>query len=433
VRRATSALLALVIGSVFLLVAAPTAAGQDDDDGPVLRIFGTLRAGDPVEGAVITVTDADDEEVEVVETDEEGAWEVNLPEPGRYTATLDVDTLPEGITLRDPERASVVKRVGTGSTPVPFVLQAEGDDDSPAASSSGRSLSDRIARAVVNGLKFGLIIAITSIGLSLIFGTTGLVNFAHGELVTFGAIAAWVVNLTGPRIHLVWATALAVAAGVLLGLLLERGLWRPLRARRTGQFQLLVISIGLALILRHIWLIWFGSASKRYAQYGVQRPYDLGPVSVTARDLIVMLLCVVALVGVALLLQRTRIGKAMRAVSDNVDLAESSGIDVKRVILVVWGLGAGLAALGGVLQALMTSVNYLNGTQLLLLMFAGVILGGLGTAYGAMVGGLVVGLATEVSTVWLNAELKYVWALAALIVVLLFRPQGILGARERVG
>jgi neutral amino acid transport system permease protein len=433
VRRTTSALLALVVGSVLLLVAAPTAAAQDDD-GPVLRIFGTLRAGDPVEGAVITVTDADDAEIEVVETDEEGAWEVDLPEPGRYTATLDVDSLPEGVTLRDPDRASVVKRVGTGSTPVPFVLQAEGDDDAPAASSSsGRSLSDRIARAVVNGLKFGLIIAITSIGLSLIFGTTGLVNFAHGELVTFGAVTAWVVNLTGPRIHLAWAAMLAVAAGVLLGLVLERGLWRPLRARRTGQFQLLVISIGLALILRHIWLIWFGSASKRYAQYGVQRPYDLGPVSVTPRDLVVMLLCVVALVGVALLLQRTRIGKAMRAVSDNVDLAESSGIDVKRVILVVWGLGAGLAALGGVLQALMTSVNYLNGTQLLLLMFAGVILGGLGTAYGAMVGGLVVGLATEVSTVWLNAELKYVWALAALIVVLLFRPQGILGARERVG
>ena len=123
----------------------------------------------------------------------------------------------------------------------------------------------------------------------------------------------------------------------------------------------------------------------------------------------------------------------MRAVSDNVDLAESSGIDVAKVILFVWILGGALAAFGGVLQAATTSVNYLMGFQLLLLMFAGVILGGLGTAYGAMVGSLVVGLTTEVSTVWLSAELKYVWALAVLIIVLLFKPEGILGAKQRIG
>jgi branched-chain amino acid transport system permease protein len=122
----------------------------------------------------------------------------------------------------------------------------------------------------------------------------------------------------------------------------------------------------------------------------------------------------------------------MRAVSDDVDLAESSGIDVRRVILFVWVMGAGLAGLGGVLQATVTTVNYLNGFQLLLLMFAAVILGGLGTAYGAMVGGIVVGLATEISTVWLSSELKFVWALAVLIAVLLVRPQGILGEKERV-
>jgi branched-chain amino acid transport system permease protein len=141
---------------------------------------------------------------------------------------------------------------------------------------------------------------------------------------------------------------------------------------------------------------------------------------------------VACLVGVALMLQKTRIGKAMRAVSDDIDLAESSGIDVRRVILFVWVMGAGLAGLGGVLQASATTVNYLNGFQLLLLMFAAVILGGLGTAYGAMVGGIVVGLATEISTVWLSSELKFVWALAVLIAVLLVRPQGILGEKERV-
>jgi branched-chain amino acid transport system permease protein len=123
----------------------------------------------------------------------------------------------------------------------------------------------------------------------------------------------------------------------------------------------------------------------------------------------------------------------MRAVSDNVDLAESSGIDVKRVVLIVWVLGGALAALGGVFQGSVVTVEYLMGFRLLLLMFAGVILGGLGTAYGAMVGSLIVGLVVEISTVFFGSELKIAWALVVLIVVLLIRPQGILGRAERVG
>lgn len=123
----------------------------------------------------------------------------------------------------------------------------------------------------------------------------------------------------------------------------------------------------------------------------------------------------------------------MRAVSDNVDLAESSGVDVERVVRLVWAVSVGLAAIGGVFLGLVTNVQYLMGFQLLLLMFAAVILGGLGSAYGAMVGGLVVGIVSEVSTVWLRVELKSVWALIVLIIVLLVRPQGILGIRERVG
>jgi branched-chain amino acid transport system permease protein len=206
-----------------------------------------------------------------------------------------------------------------------------------------------------------------------------------------------------------------------------------LRRRRTGSFQLIVISIGLSLATRQFLLIWFGSRSLRFSDYAIQSTVDIGPIAITPRDMIVMGLSVVTLLGVAAVLQRTRIGKAMRAVSDNPDLASSSGVNVERVILVVWSMGAGLAALGGIFQAAVTNVNYLMGFQLLLLMFAGVVLGGLGTAYGAVVGSLVVGLATEVSTVWFSSELKFVWALAVLIVVLLVRPQGLLGTRERVG
>jgi branched-chain amino acid transport system permease protein len=136
---------------------------------------------------------------------------------------------------------------------------------------------------------------------------------------------------------------------------------------------------------------------------------------------------------VALFLQRTRMGKATRAVSDNRDLAESSGINVNRVITFVWAAGAGLAALGGILQGLSEQVSWQMGFQLLLLMFAGVTLGGLGTAYGALVGSMVVGVVMELSTLWIPSEFKTVTALAILIVILLVRPQGILGHAERIG
>jgi branched-chain amino acid transport system permease protein len=132
-------------------------------------------------------------------------------------------------------------------------------------------------------------------------------------------------------------------------------------------------------------------------------------------------------------LTRTRIGKAIRAVADNPDLARSSGIDVDRVILVVWGAGAALATLGGVFFGMSDLVDWAFGFKLLLLMFAGVTLGGLGTAFGAFVGSLLVGIIIQVSTLWISPELKNVSALALLILILVVRPQGIFGRRERIG
>jgi neutral amino acid transport system permease protein len=288
----------------------------------------------------------------------------------------------------------------------------------------------------LSGLRFGLIIAISAIGLSLIFGTTGLVNFAHGELVTLGAVLAWFMNAppdTGFGLQLIIAAVIATVLSMGAGAAIELGLWRPLRRRRTGLIQMLVISIGLALLLRNVIQIWYGGSSRPYFDYTIQRAIELGPLRITPRDLTVMLLATLALVTLATMLQRTRIGKAMRAVSDNRDLAESSGIDVQRVILVIWIIGGGLAGFGGVLYGLAENVSYLMGFRLLLLMFAGIILGGLGTAYGAMFGSIVVGLVTEWSTLWFSTELKYVWALFVLILILLVRPQGLLGRRERIG
>ncbi|MDQ3353386.1 MAG: branched-chain amino acid ABC transporter permease, partial [Actinomycetota bacterium] len=159
----------------------------------------------------------------------------------------------------------------------------------------------------------------------------------------------------------------------------------------------------------------------------------LGPVAIAPKDIFSIILSLAVLAAVGLALLRTKAGKAMRAVADNPDLAASSGIDVERVILLVWFFGGGLAALGGVLLGLTEQVSWQMGVQLLLLMFAGVILGGLGTAFGALVGSFVVGVFIQLSTLVVAPELKNVGALAILILILLVRPQGLLGQPERLG
>lgn len=452
-RRAVAVVL---LALATLLVTTSVASAQETEPSAPPEggagVRGTLNVDDvPVAGVRIEVTGPDGTVVGEATSAEDGTWSVVVPSPGTYVVTLDEATLPEGVSLRAPDRNPAAPTVQPGRARNVLFGLVRGapppedgpDSSSPAATSPGSSSTgggraspsffDRFVDRAVDGIVFGLILAVAAVGLSLIFGTTKLVNFAHGEMVTFGAVVAWFVSSRGPRLPILAASVVAVAAGALLGLLMEGGLWRPMRARRAGTFQLMVISIGLAIVLRQVMLIWFGAGPRPYRQFTNQSRLDLGPVDITPRSLVIAVVCLVILLGVGLMLQRTRIGKALRAVSDNPDLSASSGINVERVILFVWALGGGLAAAGGIMQGLATRVEYLMGFQLLLLMFAGVVLGGLGTAYGAMVGSVVVGLATELSTLWIAPELKYVAALLTLIVILMIKPEGLLGRKERVG
>ena len=436
------ATLALALG-VLLAPAAADAQGES--------VHGTLRApdGKAVAGVTVTAT-RNGAEIGKDTTASEGKWEIPLPGAGRYTITLDVATLPAGLnpareggqTLRnvpvpDGESRTVIFQLTRG-TPAPATGpgpgQPGGGGGGPPQNAATPWL-DRFAQLLVEGIKFGSIIAITAVGLSLIFGTTGLINFAHGELVTLGATVAFILNASvlGPQLQLIPAVLVTVAFGAAFGGVLELGLWQPLRRRGIGRIQLFIVSIGLSLLIRQIILVLFGTRPQPYADYTIQQEWHWGPVSITLRDLVITVLSLLVLAGVALMLQRTRTGKAIRAVSDNRDLAESSGIDVSRVILNVWLLAGGLAALGGVFFGLAQLVSWDMGFRLLLLMFAAVILGGLGTAYGVIAGSLVVGIVAQVSTIWFPVELQNAWALLVLILVLLVRPQGIFGQRERVG
>ena len=426
-------MLVVAVTGIVLGVASDAVVAQEDDSEATEFARGTLRDGkgtrdrdddELVEGAEISVTTAAGEEVGTATTDEEGRFEIPLPAPGAYVATLDLDTLPEGVGIDDEDATIEFSVRPNQSRPLIFDLGAR--------ERSTSSRLDRLPQLLFEGLSFGLIIAITSVGLSLIFGTTGLVNFAHGEHVTFGAIVAWWINVDH-GVHLIPATIIAVLVGGALGALMDFGLWRRLRSKGLSLTAMMIVSIGLSLAGRNLLLLLFGGTAKPYRDYNIQRGHDYGPFTAAPKDWWVIGLALLVLLAVAFMLQRTRIGKAMRAVSDNPDLAASSGIDVDRVILTVWAGGSALAAFGGILFAVQQRTQFNMGFQLLLLMFAGITLGGLGTAYGALVGSFVVGMFIQLSTLFIATELKNIGALAVLIVVLLVRPQGILGRAERIG
>lgn len=264
--------------------------------------------------------------------------------------------------------------------------------------------------------------------------TTGLVNFAHGELVTFGALVAWLLSSSGwLSLPLAAATVLAVVAAAAFGALQDVALWEPLRRWRPGNISTIVVSIGLALFLRNLFLVVFDSSPRPFAQYATQEAVSFGPIHTQPKDLVTIVVCLAALAATAALLRWSRLGTAVRAVADEPDLARASGIAVRGVNLAVWTLGAGLAGLGGVMLALSQGVQWDMGLRVLLVVFAAVVVGGFGSPAGAMLGGLLIGVVSEMSTYWVSPDFKDVISLSALIVVLLVRPQGILGLRERVG
>lgn len=389
----------------------------------------TTPAGTAVEGVVITVT-AEDGFSGTATSGADGAFSVDLPGGGTYTVEIDVASLPEGITLAREDDASRSLLVLGGSKRLLIPL-AEGGDTGGIGESAGGT-GERIVQLFFDGILYGLLIALGAVGLNLVFGTTGLTNFSHGELLTLGAFTALAFNQAGLNIIIAAPIAIVFAAFV-YGWGQNKILWRPLRRRKTGLIAAMIVSIGLAIVLRYSIALIFGSGPQTYLQFAGQEGISIGPFNTTPKALILGALAAVALTITVIWLQRSRIGKATRAVSDNPALASATGIDVERVIAVVWIVGAGLAAFAGIYLGMTQSSIWNMGQRILLVLFAAVILGGLGTIYGAIVGALVVGVFIQMTTLFIPTEMKTVGALFLMIIILLVRPQGLLGRKERVG
>ncbi|HEY9694783.1 MAG TPA: branched-chain amino acid ABC transporter permease [Oculatellaceae cyanobacterium] len=278
------------------------------------------------------------------------------------------------------------------------------------------------AQLFVNGIAVGSIIALAAVGLTLTYGILRLSNFAHGDFMTLGAYLTWLANRSGVNIWLSMIVGALVTVGAML--LCEKVLWKPMRDRRADGTTLIIISIGLALFIRNgIILIWGGS-NQTY-DLPIASALSIAGLRIPQNQLIVMGLAVVAILGLHFLLQNTKIGKAMRAVADDIDLARVTGINVERVVLWTWVITGIFTALGGSMYGLVTGVRPNMGWFLILPMFASVILGGIGNPYGAIAGALVIGIAQELSVPLLGSQYKLGVALLIMVLILLFRPQGL--------
>jgi len=458
--QARAALVTLLLALVLCAWWVPPASAADSaecvPDSSTACIGGRIRTadGDPATGVTLVI-EGQGFTGEAI-TDDDGRWAIGVPEDGEFTVTLDVDTLPAGESLRSPadNPRTVVADIGAtvaalfplgapvtvpspeaSGSPTDPGTTAPAPDAEPGVEDSSRPGSitfPRVAQQFTSGIIFGLLLALASVGLSLIYGTTGLSSFSHGEQVTLGALSAYVFAQL-MDLPLLVAGLLAVVIGALSGYAQDAGIWKPLRRRGLGPVQLMIITIGLSMALQYTFQFFFGGGRMRIT-IATPTSINVGGVIIAHQSILSTAIALVALGGMAYFLRRTWTGRATRAVADNPALAAASGINVERIIRLVWVMGAGLAALGGVLIGLYFNVTSWNmGGTILLLMFAAVTLGGLGTAFGALVGSIVIGLVAEMSSLVIPSDLRYAGALVILILVLLVRPQGILGRAERIG
>lgn len=414
-------ILALFLALMATLTLAPSASAENTTlKGVVLD-----SAKNPLPGVKLTIRD-ENATLATVITDATGSWSYVVTKTGNFYVKLEVSTLPEGQALTEgvPEERRVNVLQLRGSLNVLFPI-GEGAPKS--------STLDQTMQLLADGAILGLIIALAALGLNLVYGTTGLTNFAHGELLTLGGLFTYFFSAV-VGLKVIFAIPLALLLAALVGgYLQDRWLWKPLRKRGTGLIAMLVVSIGFAILVRYFFLFIFGGDTRQLPEYAGQAGIQLGPIAITPKSIITTSIGILFLVLATLWLLRTKMGKASRAVADNPALASASGVDVEKVIRAVWILGAVLAGYAGIMITVNQGVSWLMGQDNLLLIFAAVTLGGLGTANGAVVGSLVIGIFIQLSTLFIPTELKYVGALFVLIVILLVRPQGILGKKDRVG
>ena len=283
--------------------------------------------------------------------------------------------------------------------------------------------------AVGFGLATSAILALAAVAVSLQVSVTNFINFAYGDFMTFGAYIAWQLDVKG--VNIVLAIAIAGVATGLLGIVANLVVFRPFMRRKVRPVTLLIAGVGVSFIVQNAIVIIWGAEPKRLVQT-IGTSVQVGPFLLTTGDLIMICTAIAFLVLLHVTLKYTKFGKSLRATSNNIELAQACGIDSERIISITWfiaGIFTAVAGVGLVLEE--TTLSPTTGFNELFIIFGAVILGGLGRPYGAMLGALIVGVLTEVAGQYMNAAYKTSIAFAFVIVLLLFRPQGLFAAKGK--
>lgn len=280
----------------------------------------------------------------------------------------------------------------------------------------------------LNGLTLGSTYALIALGYTMVYGIIQLINFAHGEIYMFGAFAGlFLVTVAG--VDLFTALAGAMLICMLLGVLVERIAYRPLRGK-SSRLSALISAIGVSIFLSTLMALLRGTNTTRYPDIINRHTYTIGSVEISSLQIIILVVAALLMIGLEMLIRRTKIGKAMRACSQDLDAAALMGINVNRVISATFAIGSSLAAAGGVMVGIYYNAVWpYMGTMAGLKAFAAAVLGGIGSIPGAMIGGLTLGVMEIMGVAYLSSSYKDAIAFAILILVLIIRPQGIMGKK----
>jgi neutral amino acid transport system permease protein len=287
-------------------------------------------------------------------------------------------------------------------------------------------------QTTLNGFVTGSYVALAAVGLTFVYGILRLINFAQGDFLTFGAYIAFLFNVT-VGLGIIPSAVIAAVVTAVLAVGLEMGLWGPLRRRGAGSLELLLTTIGLAFVIRYTIQFIAGPDTQQLHVNDISFYRLPDGITIGRAILVSMLVSYGLLLVVGVALRYSSLGKQMRAMADNVDLAETSGLNTRSLIILVWAFGGGLAGLAGVFYVSSTGGFDPNfGFTLLLPLFAAILLGGAGDPYGALAGGVVLGVAEEWSTLFISPSWKIVVGFCVLMLVLLLRPQGLFAPSARL-
>lgn len=281
---------------------------------------------------------------------------------------------------------------------------------------------------LLNGLTLGSTYALIALGYTMVYGIVQLINFAHGEIYMFGAFAGLIlVSFFG--FNLIAAMLVAMLFCMLLGILVERIAYRPLRGK-SSRLSALISAIGVSIFLSTLMAMMAGTNTHRYPEVIAHQSYHLGSLDLSLMQILILMISALLMIGLQFMVQKTRIGKAMRACSQDLDASYLMGINVNRVISFTFAVGSALAAAGGVMVGVYYNAVWpYMGMMAGLKAFAAAVMGGIGSIPGAMIGGLSLGIMEIMGVAYLSSSYKDAIAFGMLILVLLIRPQGLMGQK----